>query len=270
MYPILLEFGSVIVPSWHVLFLVGAIAAYFLFVRLISKHSPHISEKSTNSVYVCAYIGGYFGARLLSVFIDQPDILGFAASFLALFQLGPMTFYGGAIGAFVVATTYIILKRLPFTEFFDAALPAGMVGMAFGRIGCFLNGDDFGKPIELVDGASTPWWAVVFPNLGDNVARYPVQLLCMAFGFIIAALMVRYFERIRAHFGKGSIGIVTVAAYANFRFLIEFWRGDPRGSIWNGLLSTSQFISILVLFAVLVFVLITVIGKKDQITEQFP
>lgn len=261
MYPILFEFGPVVVPAWHAFYLLGAIAAYYLMVKRRQSIAPEISEKEVNSLYITCYLGGYFGARLLSVFIDELQVKGMFDTIAALFRLGPMTFYGGAIGCALCGLIYIVLKKLPFAPIYDLCIPAGLLALGIGRVGCFLNGDDYGKAVDVSNGI--PWWSVVFPNLRDGVARYPVQLISTTVCFIIVLLLITQGKKIRTALGPGSIGILGTASYANYRFIIEFWRGDPRGSLLSGLLTTSQFISVLVLLALMLIVTMKMLRQKS-------
>ena len=98
MYPILFEWGSFVLPAWHTFFVLGAIAAYVLFVYLRKWFSPEIEEHQLANIYAIGYIGGYFGARLFSIVNDQPEIKSAGEFVSALLTLGPMTFYGGFVG----------------------------------------------------------------------------------------------------------------------------------------------------------------------------
>ena len=252
MFPILFELGPIAIPAWHTFYLLGAIAAYYVLVKSAPKLAPNVPESQLNTLYIICYLGGYFGARLLSIFVDELQITGFVDTFLALFRLGPMTFYGGAIGCALCGYVYVRWRRLPFAEIYDISIPAGLIALGLGRIGCFLNGDDFGKAVSFEDVA--PWWSVTFPNLRDGVPRYPVQLISTVMAFLIAGLALKFAGKWRSFVGIGGVGMIATAAYANYRFLIEFWRGDPRGSVLGGLLTTSQFVSVCVLIILAIIV----------------
>ena len=92
-----------------------------------------------------------------------------------------------ALGGTYCGVVYCWWRKIPLRQAIDCALPAILLGLAFGRVGCFLNGDDFGKPIALP--SEEPWWGVIFPNLSDNLVRYPVQLWETLFASFFALLM---------------------------------------------------------------------------------
>jgi phosphatidylglycerol:prolipoprotein diacylglycerol transferase len=248
-YPILLEWGPLVLPAWHTFYVLGALCAFWLLRQLASRHAPELASHELARLYLVCYIAGYFGARLLSIVVEEPDVNGAAATLAALFRFGPMTFYGGAIGAFAGGLAYAKRRRLSFTTLLDLAIPAALLALAFGRIGCFLNGDDYGKPAPLAPDGAPPLWSVTFPVLQDGIARWPVQLLEAGVAAALALFLCLAFGRLRTAFKPGAVGYFGIIGYANARFLLEFLRDDFRGFVFGTWLSTSQFISILVLLA---------------------
>ena len=119
-----------------------------------------------------------------------------------------------------------------------------MPGVAFaqgcGRIGCFLAGCCYGKE-------TSAWYGVTFPadSLAPaGVSLIPTQLISSAGDFLFALILFVLQRRLYKKNGKtsGAVAGVYLMLYAVGRFLIEFLRNDPRGSV--GVLSTSQFIAI--------------------------
>lgn len=248
MYPILLEWGSIIIPAWHTFFALGAVASYFLLIVLSRKYFPQLSEVYIGWLFAFTYVGGYVGARFLSTVIDQPE-LNLWEKLFALFELGPMTFYGGFLGAILAGIGIARILKLPFRDIADMALLCGILGLAIGRVGCFLNGDDYGIPIAIDQGNSIPWWAVTFPNHSDPIPRVPVQLFEASIASVIVLIGLKFFGSLRSVLFPGAVGVLVTVSYAIARFFLEYLRGDPRGSILGGILSPSQFISILIVVA---------------------
>ena len=247
MLPILFSWGPLAVPSWHVFYALGALCAFIFLSRLSIKHCPEVRPNDIVTLFVVCYVCGYFGARLLSILIEEPGVDGTKSILSALFKLGPMTFYGGGIAAFLAGWIVIRAKGLPFAKLFDCAIPSGLLALSLGRIGCFLNGDDFGKAVPIDPFGKVPIWAVTFPNLEDHIARYPVQLAEASFALGCAVFLGLRIKSLRQSFCPGIAGLLGLIAYANFRFFLEFLRDDFRGSILGSWLSTSQFISIMIL-----------------------
>lgn len=247
MYPILVEWGSLVLPAWHTFYVLGALAALFLFLNLAARYVPEVPRYEVARLFAAIYIGGYVGARLLSILIEEPDVKGVWETLLALSRFGAMTFYGGAIVAALAGAAYARSRRMPIAALFDVGIPAGLVALAFGRVGCFLNGDDYGKAVPLAADGTAPAWAVVFPNLEDGIARYPVQLMEAGSALLLAVILIVARRRLRANFGPGFVGYIGIVGYANLRFLLEFLRDDFRGFAFGTWLSTSQFISVVIL-----------------------
>ena len=248
MYPILFEWGSFVLPSWHAFYALGALAALILLRVAGKRFSPEIDPVDLSRLFAVCYVSGYFGARALSILVEEPQLMGLDA-FMALGRFGPMTFYGGALGAAAAGTAYAAWQRLPKGKILDLGLPCAALALGFGRIGCFLNGDDYGRAAPMAPDGQPPWWSVTFPVLKDGIARWPVQLLEAGTAFLIALVLLAVFRRVRASFGPGGVAYLTAIAYANVRFLLEFLRDDFRGSVAGTWVSTSQFISLVILMA---------------------
>jgi phosphatidylglycerol:prolipoprotein diacylglycerol transferase len=192
------------------------------------------------SLGMWAIVGGLLGAKAL-LLVRSPDL----GAMELLSSAGD--FYGGFIGGLAASAAFLWRHPgLPFWRSADIAAPAIALGQAIGRIGCFMVGDDFGRP------TSVPW-SVTFTSpdaarLGGaplGVPLHPVQLyesaVCLAlFGFLLWLARRRHRD--------GDIIIAYTALYAIGRFVLEFFRGDAdRGFVFGGLLSTSQFIGIAML-----------------------
>lgn len=253
MHPILFEWGDFFLPAWHTMYVLGAIAAYYLMDYLAVKNYPNLLDrKEISNLYIASYLGGYFGARFLSIIIEEDYSEGIGYILQSLFSFGAMTFYGGFIGAFLVGYIFIVIRKNPAGPVLDVTLPSGFLALAIGRIGCFLNGDDFGKPIPPEAGA--PWWGVTFPNLKDGLLRYPTQLFeTLIVGFMVLVLVYN-FKAIVTRLGSGRVAGLSVLGYGIHRFFNEYLRGDERGWVIENVLSPSQFISIFLILGGLISV----------------
>lgn len=255
MYPILWQWGSFIVPAWHFFFLIAAFAAYSV-LRYLTKHYHHELLPHLNPFYVTTYLGALVGARVLSIIIEDESF-----RFSEILSMTSLTFYGGFIGSLIFGTTFIFSKKLRFALFWDLTIPPLFLALAIGRIGCFLNGDDYGIPIPQNMLASKPWWAVTFPNHSQPIARYPVQLMESSIVFLLAMFLLISFKHL--HTRKiGLVGSLGVLSYAIFRFFLEYYRDDERGWFIKNALSSSQGISLVMGSAIVIFYLFSFIHKK--------
>jgi phosphatidylglycerol---prolipoprotein diacylglyceryl transferase len=233
MYPILFQWGNFIVPSWHAFFVLAAFLGWSTLSLWRPLAWPEGQGRSVDTLFLIAYISGYIGARGLSILLEGESLSGF-------FELGSMTLYGGILLAALTSILYAQVKKLSILRLADLALPSLMLGIAIGRIGCFLNGDDYGKP--LLDQTQIPFWAVKFPNLGDGLYRYPVQLVETVICGTIAGYC--WSKRTLLKRRPGEIGTIGIVGYAITRFILEFYRGDDRGQLLGNVLSPAQIISI--------------------------
>jgi phosphatidylglycerol:prolipoprotein diacylglycerol transferase len=152
---------------------------------------------------------------------------------------GGLVFYGGLLLAVMVAIGYMKWHQLPIWRLADLISPLVALGLSFGRIGCFFAGCCYGKETSLP-------WAIVFKNPNSlarlNAPLHPTQLYEAASSMAIF-FFLSWIEKRKTY--DGQIFSLFLFLYSVARFFIEILRGDPRGFLFGGLLSTSQAISIL-------------------------
>jgi phosphatidylglycerol:prolipoprotein diacylglycerol transferase len=131
-----------------------------------------------------------------------------------------MSWFGGFAGGIIAGLIVIHRQRLPIVTTLAAATPALAFGHAIGRIGCFLVGDDYGRPTDLP-------WAVAFPQglPPTDVPVHPTQIYEMLALVVIGWLLLRW----RQH---GVADAVVLGRYlvlaGAVRFAIEFVRVNVR------------------------------------------
>jgi phosphatidylglycerol:prolipoprotein diacylglycerol transferase len=194
-------------------------------------------------------IGGLIGARAFFVV----EYWGSLKSVWDVFKIweGGIVFYGCIIGG---AVAFVLFRRLypfPLRPMLDVIAPALALGIALGRIGCFLNGCCYG------DVCSLPW-AVTFPrgsspwshqvNLGlisESAPRslpvHPTQLYSALDGLILLFLLTAYYPLRRR---DGEVMALLMVTYPITRFFIERLRSDEPGMFVG--LTISQAISVIV------------------------
>ena len=154
---------NISIKSYGFMMVLGFIAALFLARRLcrrLGENPIHISNFGTY-----ALLAGIVGARLFHVIHYWPLYRGNISDVFAIWT-GGLEFLGGFFGALIVMVIYFRRRKLSVLRFLDILAPALVLGLAFGRIGCFLNGCCFGAPAELP-------WAIRFPALSSHSKHQP-------------------------------------------------------------------------------------------------
>lgn len=213
MYPVLFRIGGVEVTSFGALVAIGALVGLWIFRRELQRSG--LPDDGVDAA-VAGVIGGLAGAKLLWVF----EHLGEEPFLDLLLSRGGLSWFGGFAGGVCAGLLVMRWKRLPYVPVLAAATPALAIGHAIGRIGCFLVGDDYGRPTDLP-------WGVAFPEglPPTTVPVHPTQLYEAAALVPLAFLLVRWRRQGRPP--RFVLGAYLALAGA-IRFAIEFLRVDVR------------------------------------------
>jgi phosphatidylglycerol:prolipoprotein diacylglycerol transferase len=248
-YPIITRFevfGIPITIYAFGTFLVLAFLAAALYVRRRAVRSLGLDGERVFNVAFAVFFLGLGGARLLYAFIHYETFASKPLSFLEIWN-GGLVFYGGLLAALAWLAWY--LPRHPEQKGF-ALLDVFAVGAALavfvGRWASFLSGENYGKP------AGDLPWGVTFPldansQAPQGVALHPTQLYHGLHGLLLFALLALYLRR-RPH--PGRVAGLFLALYALGHAVIEIWRADDsaRGMVIDGLLSSTQLLSVPIFF----------------------
>jgi phosphatidylglycerol:prolipoprotein diacylglycerol transferase len=200
-------------------------------------------------------ISALIGAKLMLLVVDWEYFSRNPRELLSLAQSGGV-FYGGLILALIVALWYMWRHRMNVWAVCDVFAPGIALGHVIGRVGCFLAGCCYGKPTDVA-------WAVRFTdpfaaaNVGTplHIDLHPTQLYEAGAELLILGLLLGTERMGRPFPGRTFWSYMFV--YGVSRFIIEMYRGDPRGFVFGTNLSTSQFISVVLvpLSLIMLFVL---------------
>jgi phosphatidylglycerol:prolipoprotein diacylglycerol transferase len=263
MFPRLFEVGPLSVYTYGVLLA----AAYLLGLQLalVRARQRGLDPQRVMDLGILVIVCALIGAKLLLVFTDFSYFRANPADLFSLVRSGGV-FYGGLILAVIAAFWYLRRHALPFWTTTDVFAPGIALGHVVGRFGCFFAGCCWGRP------TSEPW-AVTFTNplaaelVGTplNVPLHPTQLY-EAGAELVILLGLLFFERKGRSF-PGRTFWTYMLLYAISRFVIEFFRADPRGEVF-GIVSTSQFIS--VVLAPLSIVMLIVLSRRPAEVARTP
>ncbi len=187
MYPELfkLPFIELTVKSYGFMMVVGFLSAVYVIRRLSRNITPDSQLITNAALYIL--IAGVLGARLFYVVHYFDKFKGNLLSVFAIWQ-GGLELLGGVILAITVIFLYLRYHKLPIRKYLDILAIGMMLALAFGRIGCLLNGCCYGKPTNVAWAirfpyASPAYLSQVYPNLERNRPNPQLELDADFFGY---------------------------------------------------------------------------------------
>lgn len=213
MYPTLVRFGDFEVTTFGALVALGALIGLWVFHReLLRSGLPPTGLDAA----LMGVIGGLAGAKIIWAIEFRHE-----APFLSLLlSRGGLSWFGGLVGGVGAGLWSLHRRRIPIVPALAAAAPALAIGHAIGRIGCFLVGDDYGRPTDLP-------WGVAFPRglPPTTVPVHPTQLYEAAGLALIVWVLIRWR---RARVADAVVFGRYLLLAGALRFAIEFIRVNAR------------------------------------------
>ena len=201
---------------WYGIMYLFAFLGFLQLGKVQIKRRPWLSwnEKMLDDAFFYGAIGVIAGGRLgyilfyqLQYYLQEP------IEIIALWK-GGMSFHGGFLGVVIAMILTAKKYKITLLSVLDFIAPLVPLGLAFGRIGNFINAELWGRPTQFFLG-------MVFPNV-DDIPRHPSQLYESFFeGFVMFVLLWLYSNQKRK---AGQIAALFLILYGTFRFLIEFTR----------------------------------------------
>lgn len=241
------------IPAYGLLVLMGIISALVICYARMDNYQYNYRTLFVISIIVL--IGMGLGAKLLFFITQIPSIIEDFSFHKLIHKLitSGFVFYGGLIGAIVFAFLSSKLLAIDSQKLLSFLAPPFVIFHSFGRIGCFLAGCCYGIPWEYgVAMASDP-----------TTKRFPVQLTEALVEIIIFIIIINIEKK---NFLRFNLMKIYVCCYAVSRFMLEFLRGDSIRGLWFMGLSTSQIVSLIILFTCLIHSIIIRINKNKQKT----
>ena len=257
MLPRLVDFGSfeILGRSFHpVLHTYGILmfAGFLVGLWVAAKRAPRygIQPQSIYDLGLWLVIGALVGAKVLLILLDPARFLANPGGFITAGGV----FFGGLLGA-VGATIWFCRKRgIPVWNCGDLMAPSIACGHGIGRLGCFAAGCCYGTPADGLPSVTfTDVHAHSVTGVPLNVELHPTQLYEAGLEFALFFFLLWLAPRRKF---TGQLFVTWGILYGVSRFIIEFLRGDPRGFVLDGLLSTSQFVGIWIVAAALISLLV--------------
>lgn len=248
--PVLVEIGPIAIRWYALAYIAGILLGWRYALRLARRVKSPVTAAHFDNFILWATLGIILGGRLGYVFFYKWDYYREHLSEILQIWQGGMSFHGGLLGVMFVVWRFARANKLPLLHFADLIAAAAPIGLFFGRIANFINGELFGRE-------TTVPWAMVFPAGGD-MPRHPSQLYQAGMEGILLFLILWIISRsIDIRQRAGVLTGMFFIGYGLFRFIGEFFRmpDSDLGFLWDGWLTQGQLLSLPMLGIGLVFLL---------------
>jgi phosphatidylglycerol:prolipoprotein diacylglycerol transferase len=196
------------------MYVIGLVTVYYFSRYASKKGSLKLNVQEIETMMFYGLIGMILGARLVYVLIYNPEHYLLNPAEIFETWKGGLSFHGAIIGICIAISLFASRANKSFLNITDHICTVAPVGIAFGRIGNFINGELWGRVTESSLG-------MVFPD-GGPFPRHPSQLYESIFeGWILLGIMLIFY---RARPRTGVISSFFLIFYATFRFFLEFFR----------------------------------------------
>lgn len=240
--PIAFQIGPMVI-RWYALAYVAGILLGYAYVTWLNKRHHYFSDTAKDDLIMYAVLGVIFGGRIGYVlFYNFPYFLANPADILKVWQ-GGMSFHGGLLGIFAAFYLFARKYKLKWLVIMDYLACATPIGLFFGRLANFVNGELYGRVTD-------SRWGMVFPH-SDGMPRHPTQLYEAGLeGFVLFFLLFFVATRTDALKRTGLIGGLFLAGYGLSRFTVEFVREpDVQLGLLTFGLSMGQWLSVPMILA---------------------
>lgn len=238
MHRVIFKIGNFEIYTYGVMLVLGFLAGFVFAIR--RNKNKIVSNDTMMDFSLFVLLGGVLGARLAYVLLHLKDYISHPISILNLRE-GGLAWHGGLIGGFITAFLFCRKKKIDLYELMDLYAPSTIVGLAIGRIGCFMNGCCIGTE------TNSPW-GLVFRDAGYTTPRHPTQIYELLLDLIVVFLLVSWEKRKRF---SGEIFLLMFSLYSIVRFIVEFFRFSPPRVLG---LSLAQYSSIIIFIVTLVWI----------------
>ena len=257
--PVLVDLGILQIRWYSIAYILGIIIGWFYASIIIKFNSRNkhifgqVQKTDFDDLITYLVLGIILGGRLGYVVFYNLEY--YIQNFSEIFMLwkGGMSFHGGLLG--VVFAIFIFSKNNSFFKYCDIVSCVAPIGLFFGRIANFINGELFGK-------ASNLPWAVIFPN-GGGIARHPSQIYEAILEGIVLFIIINFLALKKNLISKdGYIAGIFLVLYSVLRIFAENFREPDRhlGYFLNyfSMGSLLSFLTLIFGFAIIFF------AKKNE------
>ncbi len=240
-----IQFGPIVIRWYALSYIVGLLLGWWVMARTLRDKAlwrnapfagkPPATADDVGDLFVWATFGVILGGRLgwdlfygtlycgfWGAGLDWCNglPLGFLTNPIRIVEAwkGGMSFHGGLIGVGLAVWLFCRRRKLDTLKIGDLVASVAPIGLFFGRIANFINGELWGKVTDVP-------WAMVFPDAHDGLPRHPSQLYEAALeGVLLLAILQICLRVFRLHEKPGVLIAIFLFGYGCARFFVEFFR----------------------------------------------
>ena len=221
--PVIVEIGPLAIRWYGLAYVVGLYLAWQIARRIAAtprlwhNERPAVTVAELDDFLFFAVLGVVLGGRIgYILFYDLAAVLANPFRALEIWN-GGMSFHGGLLGTLLAMVLFARSRAIPLFPLFDVVCAVAPVGLFFGRLANFINGELWGRITDVP-------WAFVFPA-GGPFARHPTQLYeAVLEGLVLFSVLMVLVWRRGSLRRPGLTAGVFAAGYAASRIAVEFFR----------------------------------------------
>tara|TARA_B100000945_G_C20416882_1_gene615629 strand:+ start:1464 stop:2279 length:816 start_codon:yes stop_codon:yes gene_type:complete len=258
--PVLIDLGIIQIRWYSLAYVLGILAGWWYGRNIIKKQVQDAKQsnylKNFDDLVGYIIIGVIVGGRIGYVFFYNPSF--YFENILEIFKLwkGGMSFHGGLIGVVISIYIFSKIKDLNYKIYFDTISCVAPIGIFFGRIANFINGELYGIPTEKS-------WGVVFPKI-DSSLRHPSQIYEAILEGIVLFFILNFLLG-KKFLNHGVISLIFLILYGLFRIISEQFREPDKhiGYIFSNL-SIGSGLSAIMIFLGILFLSKLILNEKNK------
>ena len=240
--PVIVDFGFLQLRWYSVSYIAGILIGWYYLNKVISKlntkNSLIIKYQYIDDFIIYLIIGIILGGRFGYVLFYDLNFFFKNPIEILLIWNGGMSFHGGLIGVILSSYFFSKNKKFNFLKLTDMLACATPIGLFFGRIANFINGELYGK-------ATNVSWSVIFPKI-DNISRHPSQIYEALLEGIVLFIIINFLSiKKKLIFKTGFTSSFFLIFYGLFRIISEIYREpDAHLGYFFNILSMGSILSI--------------------------
>jgi len=215
--PVAVQIGPLAIRWYALAYISGILLGWRYAIHLAARPPVVMSREAIDDFVVWVTLGIILGGRLGYVVFYKPGYYLFNPLEALYVWQGGMSFHGGLVGVLLAIFLFARRRGIPGLVLGDIVASVVPIGLFFGRVANFINGELFGRPSDVA-------WAMVFPG-GGPWPRHPSQLYeAVLEGLVLFAILVWFAHRTNWRSQPGRVGGVFLVGYALARIVSEIFR----------------------------------------------